>query len=246
MSHELDKATATPDTDTDIDDNTGTDGNTTITDADDVRVLPWYANPINIGALLIAVLVLAGVGGFVIGERNATERANDVDRGFLQDMRAHHEQAVEMSMIVLLKNGIGDDGVFDPDLAVTGGVKTVAQSIIVGQMLEIGRMVQMLRYVGADEANTTGTAMAWMNQAVPLERMPGMASEADLDTLFAAQGADAATQFIDLMITHHEGGIAMAIYARDHAATDEVRTFAQGVIDGQQGEIHELEGLRGG
>jgi uncharacterized protein (DUF305 family) len=198
---------------------------------DDVVVLPWYRNPWNLAALLLAVLVLAGTGGFVIGERHATPDPNATDIGFLQDMRAHHEQAVDMALMFIEKPDV------DPNL------KTVADEIAFGQSIEIGRMIQLLREYGEPEANESGTGMAWMGQPVPLDRMPGLASDADLQALADATGADADSIFSRLMIAHHEGGIVMAEHAAAHAATSEVVLFAKGVVQGQRGEISELQRL---
>lgn len=198
---------------------------------DDVLVLPWYRNPWNLAALLLAVLVLAGTGGFVIGERHATPDPNGTDIGFLQDMRAHHEQAVEMALAFIEKPDV------NPDL------KTVAYEIAFGQSIEIGRMIQLLRDFGEPEANESGVGMAWMNQPVPLDRMPGLATPADLDALNAATGAEADSIFSRLMIAHHEGGITMAEDAESRAATSEVKKFAVGIVQGQQGEIAELQRL---
>ena len=201
------------------------------TDDDDVTVLPWYRNPWNLGAMLLAVLVLAGAGGFVIGERHATPDPNGTDIGFLQDMRSHHEQAVDMALTFVEKPDV------DPDL------KVVADEIAFGQSIEIGRLIQLLREYGEPEANESGTAMAWMDQPVPLDRMPGLASDEDLQALAAATGAEADSIFSRLMIAHHEGGIVMAQHAADHAATSEVVLFADGVVQGQRSEIAELQRL---
>ncbi len=205
--------------------------NETEPDDSDVVILPWYRNPWNIAVSLFAVLVLAGTAGFVIGERYATPDPNDTDIGFLQDMRVHHEQAVEMSLAFIEKPGA------DPNL------KVIADEIAFGQSIEIGRMIQMLRDFGAAEANESGTGMAWMDQPVPLDRMPGIASEADMTALYRADGAEADEIFVNLMIAHHEGGIIMAKHAQDHAATSEVQKFAAGVVSGQQAEIAELRRL---
>ena len=202
-------------------------------ESDDVLVLPWYRNPVNMFAVLFAVLVLAGTGGFVIGERNATPDPNGTDIGFLQDMRAHHEQAVEMGLVFLEKVGADQN------------LKVVADEIVFGQSIEIGRMIQMLREYGKAEANESGTGMAWMNQPVPLDRMPGIASAADMEALYQADGADADAIFARLMIAHHQGGIQMAEYAVDNADTSEVVKFAEGVVSGQASEIGELQRIAG-
>jgi uncharacterized protein (DUF305 family) len=64
---------------------------------DDVIVLPWWQNPLNFLALGLSMLIL-GIGiGYYFGDAAATSDKNKVDVGFLQDMRYHHDQAVEMA-----------------------------------------------------------------------------------------------------------------------------------------------------
>ena len=199
--------------------------------ADDVIVLPWWQNPWNLVAIVLGVLVLAGGAGFVSGERNATPHPNTVDIGFLQDMRTHHEQAVEMSLIYISKSGTNPN------------IELIAREIAFGQAVDSGRMIQLLRDYGKPEANMTDTAMVWMNAAVPFDRMPGMASTADLDTLARATGADADHVYGTLMITHHEGGIHMAEFGAGHAATSEVREMAKAMVSNQREEIAEMQRL---
>jgi len=196
---------------------------------DDVELRPWWQSPVNLVTLAIAIAVLSGALGWVIGNNRALPDPNDTDIGFLQDMRWHHDQAVEMALIYL------DDRDTSIDLQV------VAEEILVGQSLESGMMIQLLRNFGAAESNETDIAMSWMGTPTPLERMPGMASDADLEALQAASGIDADRLFVALMTAHHEGGIHMAEYAADHAGTDDVRTMATQVAGNQVEEIEELE-----
>ena len=51
-------------------------------------------------------------------------------------------------------------------------LRSIAKTIIADQQFENGYMVGLLLDMGADPANETGQAMAWMDQPVPLERMP--------------------------------------------------------------------------
>ena len=210
--------------DDDGDDDSGDDG-------DEVIVLAWWRNPINLVAIVICSAILAGGLGFVLGERNATPQPNAVDVGFLQDMRTHHEQAVEMSLIYLSRPDI------DP------GLKVVAREVVFGQGIDIGRMIQLLRDFGKSEANETGTAMGWMNESVPEERMPGMASTTDQSALTTSTGKQADSVFATLMIAHHQGGIHMAEFAAANAATSEVRLAAADMVSGQADEIIEIQKL---
>jgi uncharacterized protein (DUF305 family) len=82
--------------------------------------------------------------------------------------------------------------------------------------------------------------MAWMDQPVPLERMPGMATEAQLDELHAATGPAADALFVQLMTAHHEGGIHMADEAAENARRTDVRSLAERMAANQRGEIVDL------
>jgi uncharacterized protein (DUF305 family) len=197
-------------------------------DDDVVVVLPWWHNPFNLVALIVAVGVLAAGFGYLVGNNTAIADPNATDVGFLQDMRVHHEQAVQMSFIYLA----------DPD--VDPNLSTIAREIVVGQNMEIGRMIQLLRDYGKPEVNETDLSMAWMSEPVATDRMPGLATQDDLQALAAATGLDADVTFVQLMTAHHQGGIHMAEYAAEHAATAEVRLMADQMAGGQQEEIDEM------
>jgi uncharacterized protein (DUF305 family) len=196
---------------------------------DDVLVLPWWQNPLNFVALGLAALIL-GVGiGYFVGDRNASPAFNDADVGFLQDMRYHHEQAVDMSYFYVTE-------VDEPHPLLS----LLAKEMLYVQQLEVGRMIELLRNFGQIEANDTGTAMAWMGMPVPLDEMDGLASQEELNSLVVAEGDEASIQFATLMIEHHEGGLHMAEYVRDAGRNDAVRAFAESMIRGQSAEVAEL------
>jgi uncharacterized protein (DUF305 family) len=167
--------------------------------------------------------------GWMIGDSNSKLAHNDVDTGFLHDMREHHEQAVYMSFVYRSLPDI------DP------GLSTVAASVIMGQNQEIGRMVQMLRMLGEPEANEGETSMAWMGMPVERGQMPGMASEDELERLATLSGPEADQFFVELMTAHHEGGIHMAEYASGNAKNDEVREMAASIMSSQRDEIAEMQ-----
>ncbi len=198
---------------------------------DDFIVLPWWQNPINIISMLLGVLLLAGGAGFVIGERHEALHPTTSDIGFLQDMRAHHEQAVEMSLIYIAKT--------DTDNV----IETIAREIAFDQAVEIGKMIQLLRDYGKPEANESGTAMSWMGEPTPLDRMPGLATEADVQSLIDAKGAAADKIFLTLMIAHHQGGLHMLNGAVKTTGTSEMKLLVEGMISGQRSEIAEMTGL---
>ena len=200
-------------------------------DPDDTIVLPWWQRPFNIAVIVVTAALLAGMIGWMIGDSGSGRDADPVDVGFLQDMRAHHEQAVAMGFMYLAL----DD--------TQPGLRAVARSIVFGQGIEIGRMVQLLRDFGASEVNEGDTAMEWMGHSVPIDEMPGVASDAELDELGATSGTEADELFVDLMVRHHEGGIEMATFAAENVSDDEVRGMANAIIDSQGDEITEIERL---
>jgi uncharacterized protein (DUF305 family) len=80
---------------------------------------------------------------------------------------------------------------------------------------------------------------------VPLDRMPGLATLSDLETLAASTGAERDRLFVRLMTAHHEGGVHMAEHAAMHASTDEVRRMARQMAETQTEEIAEMARLLG-
>jgi uncharacterized protein (DUF305 family) len=198
-------------------------------DDDDVVLLSWYQRPVNILAIVVAVALIGGMVGWLIADARSDARGSDVDIGFLQDMRTHHEQAVEMAFI------------YDGLQGTNPGLRTVANSIIVGQQIDIGRMIQMLRDFHAPEANETDTSMAWMGMPTPSEKMPGMATDAQLHQLSQSSGRAADELFVQLMTAHHKGGISMAQTAAKDARTEKVRSMAQSMVTAQQSDIVEMQ-----
>jgi uncharacterized protein (DUF305 family) len=204
----------------------------TETEIDDgAIVLPWWQRPLNIVTLVVATALIAGMIGWLIADADNSVASSDVDVGFLQDMRLHHEQAVDQSFVYLTRPDT------DPQL------RTVARSIIFDQGVEIGVMLRLLADLDAPSVSDDNTAMAWMGHAMDPDEMPGMATAEQLDELERAAGADADQLFVELMTAHHQGGIEMADEAAARAANAEVRRFAESMARNQRSEIVELEGL---
>lgn len=201
-------------------------------DLDDsaVDVRPWWQNPVNFIALGLSMLIL-GVGiGFYVGDSNARPDHSAVDEGFLQDMRYHHDQAVDMAFHYLTKTQ-------DPHPRLL----LIAEEILLFQQIETGRMIQFLRSFRASEVNDTGFAMGWMGHSMPIDEMDGLATQDQLDEFARATGDEAARIFAELMIEHHLGGIHMAQYAVDNASNEDVRKMARSMITGQELDVAQLE-----
>jgi uncharacterized protein (DUF305 family) len=192
--------------------------------------LPWWQNPLNIVTMLVAIAVIAGMVGWLVRD-TADPQPNAVDIGFLQDMREHHENAVAISFVFL-------------DLPDTRpALRTVARSVILGQGIDIGRMIQMLREMGQAEANMGDTSMTWMGMSAAVGSMPGIATSSQLDQLAQSRGSQANQLFVDLMVDHHLGALEMAEYAVTRAAIPEVKGLAKSIVQAQRGEITELRSL---
>ena len=99
-------------------------------------------------------------------------------------------------------------------------------------------MVAILAACGGTQPASapTGTGAA---AATPMGNMPGMdhGSMASADAPYDAQ-------FIDSMIVHHEGAIAMAKQALTEAERPEITAMAQAIVTAQEGEIAQLKQWR--
>lgn len=203
-------------------------------DVNNSELLPWWKNPMNI-ALMLVVLVFVSAGiGYNVGKKSAALSHNQVDTGFLQDMRIHHEQAVAMSSIYLAISPEGNNT-----------LRQIARQIMLDQSMEGGRMVQLLRMLKEAETNESDQVMSWMGTPLPLAKMPGYATDAQMETLSQSRGVDADQTFARMMIAHHEGAIHMAEFAAQEAINTEVVAFAKSILSAQQGEINELTRVAG-
>lgn len=192
-------------------------------------------------AVVAAAAGLAGgllLAGTVLGSSVPAEGSADV--GFARDMQAHHAQAVEMALLVRERSD-------DPEL------RQVALDILLTQQQQQGQMYGWLQVWGLPQASSA-EPMAWASGhghgasdggADDGTPMPGMAADEQLAELAAADGPEAERLFLELMIAHHEGGVAMARSALELATEPAVRRLAQAVVDSQTAEITVLEALLG-
>lgn len=171
-----------------------------------------------VASVMVTAVVVFGAGvltGRAIQTRPAAG-PGAVDIGFCQDMAAHHAQAVTMAEDALSRS-------------TTPEVLAVAREILVTQAQERGTMAGWLTAWHAPQL-PSGPPMAWMASRMPSmpssTTMPGMATQAELDRLGTTTGRAFDVLFLQLMIRHHDGGILMAEYARDHATLPDVRALA--------------------
>jgi uncharacterized protein (DUF305 family) len=84
--------------------------------------------------------------------------------------------------------------------------------------------------------------MVWMSEPSTVAEMPGMQDPDEIAALAAARGPEADARFFELMTAHHLGGVHMADFAADNAATERIRDFAAAVSYNQSIEVVEYEG----
>jgi len=164
---------------------------------------------------------------------------NDADVAFAQGMIPHHQQAIEMSDMLLGKQGI------DPE------VVSLANEIKNAQGPEIEQMQGWLQEWGVSSTpapSSTGMPGHNMPGGGDMGDMPGMSgggmmSEADMAALQNAQGAEASRLFLTQMIEHHEGAIMMAQQEIDDGQFPAAVEMARNIVSSQQAEIDTMQGM---
>lgn len=153
---------------------------------------------------------------------------NDADVMFATMMIPHHEQAIEMSDIMLSKDGV------DPQVA------ELAQEIKDAQGPEIELQQGWLQEWGADDASMGGMDHGDMDHG-DMSEMDGMLSEEELTELQAADGPTASKLFLEQMIAHHEGAVEMAETEVAEGKNADATALAQEIIDAQNSEIDRMK-----
>nr|WP_308160685.1 DUF305 domain-containing protein [Mycolicibacterium goodii] len=157
-----------------------------------------------------------------------TEAHNNADVWFVRHMIPHHQQAIEMSAIVLAKHGI------DPR------VTELATTIKAAQGPEIQQMQDWLNQWG----NPAMPTMAPGDMQLPAHGgMPGMLSERELNALREAEGVDANRFFLTQMIAHHEGAISVAQTEIEEGQSPPAVAMARSIVTTQQQEIDTMKGI---
>lgn len=151
-------------------------------------------------------------------DTSATSNAADVT--FAQQMIPHHEQAVEMSDLMLAKDGIDER------------VVELATQIKAAQAPEIAQLQEWLSEWGAEEHSSD------MDHG-----MDGMMSDDDMEALDAATGAAASRLFLEQMIEHHTGAIQMAEAEIADGANPDATAMAESIVSTQTAEIETMQAL---
>lgn len=162
-----------------------------------------------------------------------------VSIGFAQEMSQHHEQALLLARFA--------------ELHASPVVQAWARDAAHTQLREIGVMQGWLMLWNAPEASDAAL-MSWMTRAYAqsgqrnddyerfislcssLGTMPGQVSTQEFNHLASLRGKAFDTQFLRLMIRHHESALLMAQFANEHAEHELVRQLAATLIATQREE----------
>ena len=141
---------------------------------------------------------------------------------FAQMMIPHHQQAVELAAMV-------------PDRSTNPDVLALATKIAGAQQPEINTMKALLLQWAVDpnemshESGHAGMAMA------------GMVDDATMVKLDNLKGTDFDTLWLQSMISHHEGAIAMAKTEIADGKSADMVTLAGSIVTAQQAEIDQMK-----
>ena len=179
-----------------------------------------FRRPMLMVAALLAVLGALAVSGCGSDDQeSASSNGNGVDLAFVQEMVPHHNSAVAMATTARTRSDRAE-------------IKTLADAIIKSQNTEIAQMKAISKRLLAD-----GVKVGELG--VP-EHMMGMSG--DEMALETAEPFD--REFIDMMVPHHQGAIAMARVVLEKGQDSEVKELAQEIIDAQSREIGEMNTWR--
>lgn len=178
----------------------------------------WIA----VAAVIAVVVLVAQLGPMMRAARGPAEY-NDVDVHFIGMMVPHHEQAIDMSE-VLLESDVDD-----------AEVRDLAQRIKEGQERENAQMEAWADEWGIHEDMELHSAHV----------ANGMFMPAELERFASLRGDELRTAFLEMMHFHHAHVIAMTQDEVERGGYAPLREMAQEMIDVQTAEMGEMEELLG-
>lgn len=160
---------------------------------------------------------------------DAAFNAGDVT--FAQGMIPHHEQAVEMAVIAL-----------DPARGAGSDVTDLAKRIQGAQGPEIELMTGWLSEWGQSVDGMEGHSMEGMDTA-DMPGMEGMMTADEMTGLEAATGPAFDKLWLEMMVRHHEGAVAMSKTVETDGKAAVVKELAGKIVSAQEAEIAEMKQL---
>ncbi|MFF2274357.1 DUF305 domain-containing protein [Agromyces sp. NPDC058126] len=207
-----------------------------------------------VAVVAVLAVVVVAVAAFSVGRLSTlaepTPTTTSAEAGFARDMQVHHQQGVELAMIVR-------DATSDEE------VRLLAYDIATTQAQQAGQMYGWLASWGLPQAGRE-PSMTWMTRPAadgsghashgagsgadgaahqPGAPMPGLATPEQVAELRTLSGVDAEVRFLELMIAHHQGAVDMAEAVLDRSSTEVVVALAQSIVDSQTSEIELMESM---
>lgn len=155
---------------------------------------------------------------------------NDQDITFAQGMIPHHQQAVDMADLAAEK-------------ASDAQVKDLASRIQAAQDPEIQQLTDMLGKWGAPTEPTMSGESDMPGMDHGGMSGEGMMTDEEMRQLEGATGAGFDRMWVQLMIKHHQGAVVMSKTELEQGSNAEAKDLAQKIIDAQEAEIKEMQGL---
>ena len=155
---------------------------------------------------------------------------SDADVRFMQGMISHHAQALEMTALVEMRSN-------------REAMQLMARRIALSQEDEIAMMQDWLR----DHGHVVTDLGA--HHAPDAEMMPGMLTDQELERLKQARAYEFDTLFLELMIKHHRGALAMVEDLLDQpgsARDSMLYAFTSDVTSDQTSEIERMDAMLAG
>lgn len=153
----------------------------------------------------------------------------EFDLRFIDGMILHHQGAVVMAEAVLEHSEREE-------------LRQLAQAVITAQQGEIDQMQQWRQewYPDASAEPVMYHARMGHSMAMTPEMQAAMMMDGDLGTA----DAEFDLRFINAMIPHHEGALAMAEQALENSDRTELQELARNILATQQTEIDQMEEWR--
>lgn len=150
---------------------------------------------------------------------------NEADVTFVQGMIPHHQQAIDMSDLILAKEGVHPE------------VTALAEQIKAAQQPEIDTMNRWLSAWGRDMDAGGGDGGGHHGGE------GGIMTEEQMRQLDHARGRDGQRLFLEGMIQHHQGAIQMAETEIEDGNNEEATNLAKQIAETQQQEIETMQKL---
>jgi uncharacterized protein (DUF305 family) len=189
--------------------------------------VPEYVGPSTFQRLLIPgvivslLTVIAALLALFWLTRPPSEAS--VETAYTRDMIAHHEQAVEMALI-LRERGVSDD------------LDALTLDMVLTQQAQIGQMQGWLAVWGRP-LSSDRPVMGGMGPQM------GMAAQEQLNELRTLPLPEAEVRFLQLMIRHHQGAVWMAREIGPKTDRPVIYNFAVSIIGAQGSEIAVMRDL---